>query len=205
MNASDKTSIKRVAIVYHSGYGNTEQLASAIERGAQSIDGVQVERLRLTGEQIQSGRWQDQDIMNRLNDADAIVFGSPTYMGSVSGVFKCFADATAPTWMNHGWQDKLAAGFTTSSHPSGDKVMTLHYLVTLAAQLRMVWLGPVAQASHMTGGSEGLDQWGYYLGVGGLGTVQPGFGSGPTPGDLLTAEKYGQRIARATLHWKPAP
>jgi hypothetical protein len=34
--------------------------------------------------------------------------------------------------------------------------------------------------------------------------VQPGFGSGPTPGDLLTAERYGERIARATLCWNPA-
>jgi NAD(P)H dehydrogenase (quinone) len=195
--------MKNIAIVYHSGFGNTEQLATALERGAQSIDGVRVERLTLTGDQVQAGRWQDETIMTKLNAADAIVFGSPTYMGSVSGIFKCFADATAQTWMNHGWQDKLAAGFTTSSHPSGDKVMTLHYLVTLAAQLRMVWLGPVEQASHMTGSDQGIDQWGFYLGVGGLGTVQPGFGSGPTPGDLLTAEKYGERIAKAALGWNP--
>jgi NAD(P)H dehydrogenase (quinone) len=192
--------MKSIAIVYHSGFGNTEQLARAIERGAQNT-GIQVERLVLTGEQIQSGRWQDETISIKLNAADAIVFGAPTYMGMVSGVFKCFADATAPLWMNHTWQDKLAAGFTTSSHPSGDKVMTLHYLVTLATQLRMVWLGPTAQASHMTGSDQGIDQWGYYLGVGSLGTVQPGIGSGPTPGDLLTAEKYGERIAQATMRW----
>ena len=81
-------------------------------------------------------------------------------MGTVNAPFKALADATAPLWMSHAWQDKLAGGFTTSSHPSGDKVMTLHYLVTLAMQLRMVWLGPVAQASHMIGGQEGVDQWG---------------------------------------------
>ncbi len=192
--------MKSIAIVYHSGFGNTEQLAQAIERGAKNTD-IQVERLILTGEQIQSGRWQDETISTKLNAADTVVFGAPTYMGMVSGIFKCFADATAPLWMNHTWQDKLAAGFTTSSHPSGDKVMTLHYLVTLATQLRMVWLGPTAQASHLTGSNQGIDQWGYYLGVGSLGTVQPGLGSGPTPGDLLTAEKYGERIAQATMRW----
>ncbi len=192
--------MKNIAIVYHSGFGNTDQVAHALERGAQT-KGIDVERLILTGEQIQAGRWADDSITEKLNAAHAIVFGAPTYMGMVSGIFKCFADATAPHWMSHSWQDKLAGGFTTSSHPSGDKLMTLHYLVTLAAQLRMVWLGPTAQASHMTGSSEGIDQWGYYIGVGALGTVQPSIGSQPTSGDLLTAEKYGQRIAQATLRW----
>ena len=196
--------MKTIAIVYHSGFGNTETLALALEQGANIGSDVQVQRLPLTGDQIQSGRWHDEQTMNALNAADAIVFGAPTYMGMVSGVFKCFADATAQTWFSHAWQDKLAAGFTTSSHPSGDKVMTLHYLVTLAAQLRMVWLGPVAQASHLTGSGEGVDQWGYYLGVGALGTVNPAVGSGPTQGDLETARRYGERIAKATLHWNPA-
>jgi NAD(P)H dehydrogenase (quinone) len=195
--------MKTVSIVYHSGFGNTALVARHCALGARGVNGVEVHELTIEDAQFQGGRWQDETVMRTLEASDAIIFGAPTYMGMVSAPFKAFADATAPLWMSHGWQDKLAGGFTTSSHPSGDKVMTLHYLVTLAAQLRMVWLGPVAQASHMTGSQEGIDQWGYYLGVGALGTVQPGFGSGPTPGDLLTAERYGERIARAALCWNP--
>jgi NAD(P)H dehydrogenase (quinone) len=192
---------KTVAIVYHSGFGNTEQIAQALERGVSAVAGVQVRLHKLLESDVQNGRWNNPQTLDALNQADAIVFGAPTYMGMVSGVFKCFADATAPLWMQHTWQDKLAGGFTTSSHPSGDKVMTLHYLVTLAAQLRMVWLGPTEQASHIKGSTEGIDQWGFYLGIGALGTVNPAVGSTPTPGDVLTAEKYGQRIAQATLRW----
>lgn len=98
------------------------------------------------------------------------------------------------------WKDKLAAGFTSSSYPSGDKVMTLHYLATLAAQLRMVWIGPAAPPSNITGDDDGIDRWGYYLGVGALGSVPPGAGL-PDAGDLRTAERYGARIAAATLRW----
>ena len=197
--------MKTVSIVYHSGFGNTHKVAESVAAGAKAVAGVRVKLLTLTDGQIQNGRWQNDALMSDLQQSEAIVFGSPTYMGMVSAQFKAFADATAQLWMTHAWQDKLAGGFTTSSHPSGDKVMTLHYMVTLATQLRMVWLGPVAQASHMTGSSEGIDQWGFYLGVGALGTVQPGFGSGPTPGDLRTAELYGQRIAEAALRWAAKP
>jgi NAD(P)H dehydrogenase (quinone) len=195
--------MKTIAVVYHSGFGNTATVAQHLARGARTVPSTRVLELPILEAHLNSGRWNDPATLEQLHAADAIVFGAPTYMGMVSAPFKAFADATAPLWMTHAWQDKLAGGFTTSSHPSGDKVMTLHYLITLAAQLRMVWVGPVAQASHITGSGEGVDQWGYYLGVGALGTVQPGVGSGPTPGDLRTAELYGERIARAALCWNP--
>src|SRR3546814_7111133 len=36
--------------------------------------------------------------IEELNAADAIVFGTPTYMGGVSGPFKTFMDATSKVW-----------------------------------------------------------------------------------------------------------
>ncbi|WP_030376767.1 flavodoxin family protein, partial [Streptomyces rimosus] len=56
-----------------------------------------------------------------LDAADAIVFGSPTYMGTASGAFHVFAEATSKRWATRAWQDKLAAGFTNSGSKSGDK------------------------------------------------------------------------------------
>jgi hypothetical protein len=66
--------------------------------------------------------------------ADAIVFGSPTYMGSVSWQFKKFADASSKPWFAQEWKDKLFAGFTNSASMNGDKFSTLTYLFTLAMQ-----------------------------------------------------------------------
>jgi NAD(P)H dehydrogenase (quinone) len=127
--------MKTVAVLYHSGFGNTAAIAQRLAHGARSVPDVQVLELPILDTQLNGGRWHDPAILDQLSTADAIVFGTPTYMGMVSAPFKAFADATAPIWMSHAWQDKLAGGFTTSSHPSGDKIMTLHYLVTLAAQL----------------------------------------------------------------------
>lgn len=194
--------MKTISIIYHSGFGHTAKVAERVAAGARSVGGVEVNLLSITPEQVQGGRWQDDAIMEQLSASDAILFGAPTYMGMVSGPFKCFADATAPFWFDRSWQDKLAGGFTSSGYPSGDKVMTLHYLITLAYQLRMVWIGPSELPSNVTQDGQNLDRWGYYLGVGVVGNLQQE--DQPSEGDLKTAELYGQRIARTSLRWERA-
>ena len=64
---------------------------------------------------LPAGGWET------LAAADAIVFGSPTYMGNVSWQFKSFADASSKPWYGQAWKDKLAAGFTNSASINGDK------------------------------------------------------------------------------------
>ena len=188
----------QLSVVFHSGIGHTANAGAALAEGAAAVDGVRVTIHRITENQMAEGRWHDQPTLDALNAADGIVFGSSTYMGGVSWPFKAFADATAPMWMTSSWKDKIAGGFTASGFPSGDKVMTLHYLATLAAQLRMIWIGPAAMSSRLTGDGQNLDQWGYYLGCG-ISGGQPGT---PTdPADLATARAYGERLATVTHRW----
>ncbi|WP_292831862.1 flavodoxin family protein [Nostoc sp. JL33] len=87
-----------------------------------------------------NGRWKNDEGLEKLNQADAIVFGSPTYMGGVAAQFKAFIDAASEVWFRQGWKDKIAAGFTHSSSPSGDKQGTLLYLAMNAAQHGMIWV-----------------------------------------------------------------
>lgn len=188
-----------ISIIFHSGFGHTAKVAAAVAEGAQSIEGATVKVLPITEEQLNGGRWQDDAVIETLAQSDAIIFGSPTYMGMVSGQFKCFADATAPIWFNMGWKDKIAGGFTSSGYSSGDKVSTLHYMATLAAQHRMLWVGPAAPASNITQDGKGIDQHGFYLGVGVVGNMQDE--NSPNAGDLLTAELYGTRIAECAIRW----
>ena len=194
--------MKTVSVIYHSGFGHTAKAAERVAAGARGVEDTQVNLIAITPEQISGGRWKDDEVMASLSASDAIIFGSPTYMGMVSGPFKCFADATAPYWFDQSWKDKLAGGFTSSGYASGDKVMTLHYLATLAAQLRMIWIGPAAPPSVMTQDGQDIDTWGYYLGVGVIGNMQAE--NQPSEGDLKTAELYGERITRATFRWTQA-
>lgn len=65
----------KVAIVYHSGFGHTKLQAEAVHRGAASVAGVKA--VLLTTQEAGAD-------LDSLDDADGIIFGTPTYMGSMS-------------------------------------------------------------------------------------------------------------------------
>lgn len=192
--------MSKLSIIFHTGLGHTGSTAEAVARGASTIDGVDIEVHEITSAHIDAEQgWNDEAILESLSASDGIVFGAPTYMGNVSWQFQAFAYATGQFWMTNGWRDKIAGGFTASSFPSGDKSSTLEYLSTLAAQLRMVWVGAGSPSSNLTGDGRGVDPYGFYKGVGTLGG-RPGSDL-PPEGDLLTAELYGARLASATERW----
>ncbi|NUR67700.1 MAG: flavodoxin family protein, partial [Streptomyces sp.] len=120
-----------VSIAYHSGYGHTTVLAEAVRAGAQEA-GAEVHLINVA--EITEEQW------TVLDGSDAIVFGSPTYMGTASGPFHVFAEATSKRWFGQDWKDKLAAGFTNSGSKSGDKLHTLQFFQILAAQHGMHWI-----------------------------------------------------------------
>ena len=98
--------MSKVAIVYHSGYGHTQALAEAVAKGAESVAGTKVSLIPVAEAQAREAE---------LDAADALVFGSPTYMGGVSADFAKFKDWTSKRWMEGAWRNKLAAGFTASA------------------------------------------------------------------------------------------
>lgn len=105
-------------------------------RGVTTVSGARVEVVAINAEgDLPDGGWE------KLAAADCLIFGAPTYMGSVSWPFKKFADASSKPWFAQLWKDKLAAGFTNSASMNGDKLSTLHYLFTLAMQHSMIWAG----------------------------------------------------------------
>jgi NAD(P)H dehydrogenase (quinone) len=187
-----------IAIIYFSGAGNTHLMAEAIAEGAQKTPDTTVQLLRITGEQITNGRWKDEAMAAQLHQADAIVFGSPTYMGGVAAQFKAFVDWASSAWAQQLWKDKIAGGFTHSAGLSGDKQGTLIYLAINAAQHGMVWVGAGEMAQP-----NGINRLGSYQGV--MGQAIPDFTGTKSveldPGDRLTAVLYGERIAAATKRW----
>ncbi|WP_120511688.1 flavodoxin family protein [Photobacterium salinisoli] len=179
--------MKTIALVYYSGSGATHQMAEAIAQGAKTQPGIQVIRYRITGEDIEHGRFSDPDLFTSLQQADAIVFGSPTYMGGPAAQFKAFADASSDSWSGQGWRNKLAAGFTVGGSLGGEQDSTLNYLFVLAMQHGMLWVG-----MDMPNGydDKSINPMGRQLGA-----------SGHTPtgqlshADLKTADHLGQRVA----------
>jgi NAD(P)H dehydrogenase (quinone) len=187
-----------IAIIYFSGTGHTHLMAEAIAAGAQTSPDAKVQLLRITGEQIVNGRWTDEGMVASLNSADAIIFGSPTYMGGVAAQFKAFVDGASSAWAQQLWKDKIAGGFTHSGGLSGDKQGTLVYLAINAAQHSMIWVG----AGEMSQ-PNGVNRLGSYTGV--MGQAMPDFTGTKAveldAGDRLSCELYGQRIAAAVDRW----
>ncbi|HBE16473.1 MAG TPA: flavodoxin family protein [Cyanobacteria bacterium UBA11149] len=195
--------MSKLAIVYFSASNKTHLMAEAIAEGASQAGEVKVELLRILEDQIVNGVWQNAEILAKLNQANAIVFGSPTYMGGVAGQFKLFIDAASEVWFRQEWKDKIAAGFTHSSCLSGDKQSTLLYLAINAAQHGMIWVNVGDLPSHFMGKNDGVNRLGSFLGVMGQGSVTSGVDGKLEldPGDYLTAFRFGQRIAEVTQRW----
>jgi len=186
-----------VSIIYFSGGGHTAKLAESVNKGAASVAGVKTNLIAITGEDIVKGRYQNDAALAQLDASDAIIFGSPTYMGGPAGQFKIFADATAGRWFTKAWQDKLAAGFTVSSSPSGDKYNTLQYFFTLAMQQFMIWVG----LGEMPLQPNGINRLGAYSGaMGQAGQESPEVA--PNAEDKRTGEILGARVASLALKLK---
>lgn len=186
-----------VAIIYHSGYGHTAVLADKIAQGVR--DAGQTPVLL----HIESATQDFAPILEAASKADAIVFGAPTYMGDVSGVFKVFADATSAVFATGGWKDKLAAGFTNSHSFSGDKGHALASLTILAAQHGMNWINlgiPSPAVTAAERGPDTLNRVGSFIGL----AAQSDNASPeitPPAGDRESARLLGERVAKAALRW----
>lgn len=185
----------QVAIVYHSGYGHTAEQAKAVARGAQKVAGVDV--LLLTSDEAQQQ-------FDKLKAADAIIFGSPTYMGSASAQFKAFMDASSKPWFTQDWKDKIAAGFTNSGSQNGDKLSTLNQLAIFAMQHSMIWvgLGLMPGNNNSKGSVNDLNRLGSFIGAMAQSNVDEGPEAGPIASDLATAEHLGERVANTALRFK---
>ena len=168
----------KTVVVFHSGYGHTQFIAQAVAKGANA----QLVAIDADGN-ISEDDWA------ALDAADAIIFGSPTYMGMASWQFKKFADATSKRWFTGAWKDKVAAGFTISASPSGDKLSTIQYFITLAMQNGMIWVGQPSMNDgtiNRIGSNSGL-----------MAQVGPTSPAADIPqGDLDTARAYGERVAQ---------
>jgi len=181
---TEHASSARTAVVYHSGYGHTERMAAAVAEGAGAVLVAIDAEGNLT-----------QEAWDTLARADAILFGSPTYMGGPSWQFKKFADASSKVWFEGGWKNKVFGGFTNSASINGDKLNTLEYFVLLSGQHGGIWVSMDIKPANLKASlRDDLNRMGSYIGP----MAQTPADASPqemSPGDLETARRYGARVA----------
>ena len=187
----------QVAIIYHTGFGHTEVLAGDVAHGIAAAGATPVLLA------IRSGQTDFDDFFAVAAESDAIIFGSPTYMGTVSAAMKAFMDASAAPYFVKAWKDKIAAAFTVSGSPSGDKLNTLTTLAIYAAQHGMLWIGTGQNPGNNDDTSAATDvenRLGSFIGA----MAQAANDSAevtPKAGDRATAASLGTRVAHAAARW----
>jgi multimeric flavodoxin WrbA len=181
----------QVAIVHDSGFGHTAKQAQAVAEGVNRAPGVEAKLIAVADDNIS---WET------LEASDAIVFGSPTYNGSVSARLKKFMeDSTRPAFLPQKWRNKIAAGFTNSGAMHGDKLNSLISMTLFAAQHGMIWVGLDMFPGHS---AEEPNRVGGWLGA----MAQSNDESpelSPIASDLKTAAHLGQRVAEIARLLQP--
>ena len=184
-----------VAVVYHSEFGHTRVIAEAIARGVAAVPAVSSVLIDVNDLPPTGGDRSLPAAWDALHAADAIVFGCPTYMGSVSAKFKVFMEASGAVWAAQAWKDKLAAGFTNAGGLSGDKVNCLIDIAMFAAQHSMIWVN-----QGLFYDDTGINRMGSWIGMQAQSDDGPPDQT-PPPEDRRTAELFGERVANATARW----
>lgn len=194
----------KILIVFYSRYGNTAQLAEGIAKGARKVQGTEVitrkvnetapaeiisrdERWRRAHDEM--ARKYPAPTLAELEEADAIVFGSPTRYGNMSAELKLFIDTTGPLWAQGKLVGKAAAVFCTNGTAHSGKESTLLSMMIPLFHHGMIVVGvPQNVPQTAIAGS-------YYGATATCGSTgeRP-----PTADDFAVAEVLGKRVAQVT-------
>ena len=183
--------MKKLAVIYHSAHGHTEHIAMHVLEGARGVPNTDAHLLK--AEALAKAP-------DALLDYDGYLLGSPTYLGGVTSQFKAFMDATGRLWRTQQLKGRLAAGFTVSSLPAGDKQSTLLSMFVFCMQHGMLWVGnPFLPEQHAgvpyDEAANRLGSWSGLMAQAGHGASADSF----VAGDIKTARMFGRNFAQ-TLH-----
>ncbi|MCB2426449.1 NAD(P)H:quinone oxidoreductase [Methylophaga pinxianii] len=131
----------KILILYYSMYGHIETMANKVAEGARSVDGVMVTVKRvpetMEAEAFKAaGGKVDQDSAvatpKELGDYDAIIVGTPTRFGNMSGQMRTFFDQTGGLWAKGSLAGKVASVFTSTGTTGGQEMTITSTWTTLA-------------------------------------------------------------------------
>ncbi len=124
----------KVLVLYHSFYGHIETMANAVAQGAREVAGAQVDLKRVpetmsaelfakAGGKVNQAApiAQPADLANY----DAILFGTPTRFGNMTGQMRTFLDQTGALWMSGALVGKVGSVFVSSATQHGGQESTI--------------------------------------------------------------------------------
>lgn len=193
----------KVLVLYHSMYGHIETMAKSVAEGARSVAGVEVTVKRVPetmepeafkaahGKESQTAPIATPD---ELGDYDAIIIGTPTRFGNMSGQMRNFLDQTGGLWAKGGLVGKLASVFTSTGTGGGEEMTITSTWTTLAHHgMIIVPIGYSSPALFDLSTVSGGTPYGASTIAGGDGSRQP------DARELGIAQHQGQYVAQLAL------
>lgn len=172
----------RVLVAYYFLSGNTEKMANGVVEGVKRVAGVGVSLKKV-----------DEVTKDDLESADGIVLGCPTYYGTLPGKMKAVINDWS--WrMKVNFTDKVGGAFSTGGGQVGGKEFAVISLVMFMLNNRMVVAGPLYR-NEQTG-----SVWGEVGAAAMTGPLDPGV----SEGELDSARRLGERVARLAAKLKRA-
>lgn len=144
----------KITVLFYSTYGHIHRMAQAIAEGASQVSGAEVSLLRvpetLSDDTIKAigalearKGWADVAIatLDDLSGADAIVIGTPTRFGNMSGQMRQFLDSTGGLWAQRKLVGKVGSVFASSGTQHGGQESTILSIHTTMLHHGMVIVG----------------------------------------------------------------
>lgn len=173
----------KILVLYHSFYGHVETMANAVAQGAREVAGAEVDVKRVPETMPQEafkaagGKSQDAPVATpgELVNYDAIIFGTGTRFGNMTGQMRTFLDQTGGLWASGALIGKVGSVFVSSATQHGGQESTILTFHPTLLHHGMVIVGlPYSEARQM-----GLDEikggspYGASTIAGGTGERQP--------------------------------
>jgi NAD(P)H dehydrogenase (quinone) len=189
----------KVLVLYYSSYGHVEAMAYAEAEGARSADAMAVvkrvpelvpfETARKSGFKLNQPA--PVATIEELAEYDAIIFGSPTRFGSMTGQMRNFLDQAGSLWAQGALIGKAGAAFTSTATQHGGQESTILTFIPTLMHLGMVVVGLPYSFSGQMRIDEVMGGSPY-----GAATIAGGDGSRmPSAVELEAAHFQGQHVA----------
>jgi NAD(P)H dehydrogenase (quinone) len=150
----------KVLVLYHSFYGHIEAMATAVAEGAREVSGSTVDIKRVP-ETVpadvfaQAGGKANQAAPvaapGELANYDAIIFGTGTRFGNMTGQMRTFLDQTGALWMSGALIGKVGSVFSSSATQHGGQESTILTFHPTLLHQGMIIVGLPYSESHQMG------------------------------------------------------
>ena len=199
--------MSKIQIVFYSMYGHIYTMAEAVADGVRSVDGCSVELLQvpeLMPEEVlerygaKAARAAFAHIptatVERLADADAIIFGTPTRFGNMAAQMRNFLDQTGKLWLNGGLVGKVGSVFVSTATQHGGQETTITSFHSTLLHHGMIIVGvPYTEQRLLTMDEiSGGSPYGATTLAGGDGSRRP------SENELAIARFQGAHVAKIT-------